>query len=118
MSRKWFSIVLFSILAYSVYSTYIPKYAISGVYKNVNYENSSSFLNKMDKLTLNSNNTFKSESFGTGTYKIEYSINGTRIDFKPTFELGINLKTSISRTWTGAPRILLFKDLSHYYIKI
>lgn len=112
------SIVLISLLlTYFAFYNYLPKSSILGEYINTNYEHSPIFLNKMDKLKLNSDNTFESEAFGTGTYEIEYSTNGTLIDFKPTHEMGISLETRISRTWMGVPRILIFKDLSHYYMK-
>ncbi len=118
MSNKRISIVLISFLiAYNTYFTYLPKCSIWGEYLNTNYENSPIFLNKMDKLKLNSDNTFESESFGKGTYDIEYSLKGTLINFEPTYEMGINLNTRISRTRMGVPQILIFKDLSHYYVK-
>lgn len=78
--RAFFTFSILSLLSYRIYLEYIPITAVSGRYQNLNFENSSVLPNWEDELLLSPNNIFASETFGTGTYQIEYQIDGTYLN--------------------------------------
>lgn len=107
-------IFIFMILSH-VYNNFFTMGMLIGTYKNKNFINSPTGPNNPDKLYIQENNKFSSESWGRGTYKISYSIRGTTIELKD-FNGG-PYSTSIERIWYGKPKIIIFSDLGHYYQK-
>ena len=92
---------------------------IVGSYINKNY-NYPPFLPEIpyeeDNLILYDNNKFSNSIWGVGTYKITYSIFGTKILF--TYEFGISTyKTDIKIDYFGNPKIILFEMENHHYGK-
>ena len=90
---------------------------LTGIYINVNYENSpaAEASRNLDTLYIYADNTFYSRYYGKGRYNLSYSLGGTEIDLN--FQ-NSGLNTSVSRVFFGKPKIGIFWDISHYYVKI
>jgi hypothetical protein len=95
---------------------------ISGVYVNTNYDKDypiAEVPDQADTLVLFDNNTYKSEYYGKGKYKLDYSFGGTRISINPNDRSAMPFQTSINRIYSfGNIKIDLFQDLELYYEKI
>lgn len=104
------------ILGYS-YNNFFSKKMLIGKYINVNFEISPAVETAkfLDTLYIYENNRFYSQYYGKGRYYLSYSLNGTKIDMNCS-NSGRN--TSIRRDWFGKPKIILFRDINHCYIKI
>jgi hypothetical protein len=90
---------------------YMPKY-------NVHYAETPT---KVDTLILKSNNTFKSNYYGSGTYKIEHGFfDITSIDLIYNDGFGLaGYGSYFTRSFLiGKPRITVVEDLDLYYEKI
>ena len=90
---------------------------LTGVYININYENSPAVetSRNLDTLYIYEDNTFSSRYYGNGKYNLSYSLKGTEIDLKYKSS-GYN--TFVTRGFLGKPKIILFSDINHYYVKI
>lgn len=103
-----------------IFNGFFIKIMIVGKYKNINFENNfiAEQANISDVLEIYPNGKFYSPFYGEGTYKLNYSIGGTKIDLNPDNENIAGLNTTISRKYfLGVPKINLFSDLDVYYIK-
>lgn len=99
---------------YLIFNRFHLESSLIGTYHNVNFENSPIFPNTTDTLTIFGNNEFYSNNLGHGSYEISYGMSGTEIYFS-----GRNgIACFVSRTWTGAIKIVVFSDLNHYYSKL
>jgi len=89
---------------------------ITGVYISNNSEPVLEGPDFGDKLILYNNNTFKSDTWGEGTFRLKYSFFETRIVLK--YGGAIYNSYFYRPFFFGAPRISLFRDLNYYYEKI
>lgn len=72
-----------------------------------------------DTLTLFKNNRFESSYWGKGSYKIIYSLDGTKIQLTYRYKFGLaGYKASIERLNWRTPKIILDRDRNHYYEKL
>jgi hypothetical protein len=132
---KKIKIILAVFIAVHSYNHFFTNGMLLGKYVNRNYEDD--FIGYIphiaDTLIIKENNQFESPYYGKGTYKLTYSLGGTKIELhysdgysstningeKVTLSDEENFTTSISRIWfIGNPHILLFEDLNQYYEKI
>ncbi len=106
---------IFFVLIYS-YNNFFSKKMLTGTYVNINYENSPAVetAKRTDTLYIYEDNSFYSRYYGKGTYHLSYSFSGTKIDMSYKSS-GRN--TFIKRDWFGKPKIILFRDINHFYIK-
>ena len=90
---------------------------LSGVYINVNYKNSpaAETSRNLDTLYIYDDNTFYSRYYSKGSYKLSYSLTGTEISLRYQ---NSGYHTFVTRDFFGKPKIVLFWDINHYYIKI
>jgi len=115
------SIILIIVFIFSyLYNNFFIRKSLVGKYANTNFNYPPVIAEvpyEPDTLILYTNNTFESAFLGNGTYKISYYINGTKIDLTQD-RSGTSFNTSISRLYFGKTKIILVKDLNHYYEKI
>ena len=93
---------------------------VEGIYLNTNYETSDAIdtPHQTDTLILFEDNTFKSNYWGKGTYKLTYSYRGTELNLFYEYQFGKGIFVArITRDWFSSPRIILEKHLNHYYKK-
>ena len=95
-----------------VYNSYFPVFLVTGEYEaNIEDDYATYGVDNGDKLVLNKNGTFDSDSWGKGTYKI----NGAEITFKFDND---GFHTHFNRPmFFGKPRIIIFRDLGSEFIK-
>lgn len=93
-----------------------------GTYVNRNYRYSSVLSGipyVSDGLRLCANNQSENSYWGKGTYKITYTITGSKIDLIYNYQFRkASYKASISRLNLGAPKVILFREKDHYYERI
>lgn len=111
---KFFYVLIFCLSLLYLYNNFFTTYNITGVYINRNFEESPIMPNFHDKLILKSDGTCYSSYFGNGKYFIEYNLKGTEITIKSDNDY---IKTYITRNWYTSPKIIIFRDLNHYYEK-
>ncbi|SNQ45045.1 hypothetical protein [Cellulophaga lytica] len=124
MKRILIGIGTFLFIAILVLRCDIPmtKNTVEGVYANTNYGNEICCLespHKADTLILKSDRTFTSGYYGNGTYKVNYGILTTEIDWTYEYEFGkAGHSTYFSNKIYEKPKIILNYDLNHYYEKV
>jgi len=124
MKRILIGIGTFLFIAILVLRCDIPmtKNTVEGVYANTNYGNEICCLespHKADTLILKSDGTFTSGYYGNGTYKVNYGILTTEIDWTYEYEFGkAGHSTYFSNKIYEKPKIILNYDLNHYYKKV
>ena len=99
----------------------ISKEMIPGVYINKNFNSqpcSAEIPQNADRLILYQDNTFHSNFYGTGTYKINFENAISHINLSYNYEYGKGgFSTTISKTLFGRPEITL-DNCDHFYEKI
>ena len=123
MNRIIFKIGAFLLIGFSIVGCDIPmnKDSVIGDYANTNYDNEHCCMNsphKPDTLILNSDGTFSSEFYGTGTYEVSYGISESRIAW--TYDYGVDsviIDTYFNNKVFGNTKIILNGDFNHYYEK-
>jgi hypothetical protein len=106
-------IVLFTF----IYNMFFPKIFVVGKYiGKVNSSFGANGVNDGEKLELFYDNSFKSDSWGSGTFRLKYGIDGTRIVFKFNGEV---VSTYFYRSFLfGKPKIVIFRDFGSAFEKI
>jgi hypothetical protein len=104
------------------WKNYIPESSIFGKYVNNNtepiLEGPSPIQNGVDTLRLFENGTFKSRTWGNGTYEISRSFMRTDIDLTYTYSMGkAGFSTQIKKSMLGKNKIWLNYDLGFYFQK-
>lgn len=124
MRRILFGIGIILFIGLLVLRCDIPmtKNNVVGVYVNTNYGNEPCCLGSphiADTLQLKSDGTFTSGYYGNGTYKVNYGILTTEIDWTYEYEFGkAGYSTYFSNEIYEKPKIILNYDLNHYYKKV
>jgi len=122
MKSKTILILFISFLIIKfLYYNYFFINMVKGIYINTNYEksNGTDIPNQMDTLILFENNTFKSNYWGNGRYKLVYSYRGTELNLFYQYQFGKGVfKAKITREWFSTPKVIIEKDLDHYYKKL
>ncbi|MFY0481379.1 hypothetical protein ACI6PS_02140 [Flavobacterium sp. PLA-1-15] len=106
------------LLGIYVFNSFFTNSMVTGVYVNRNYENDFIAENPhvADTLIIKENYQIESSYWGNGSYKLEYTPEGTNITLKGN---GNSIHTYIRRKYFfGNPKIILFEDLDQYYEKI
>ena len=117
MNKK--AVYLFiGIIVIYLFNSFFTNSMVTGVYVNRNYEND--FVVEIphvaDTLIIKENHQIESSYWGNGSYKLEYTLEGTNIALKGN---GNSIHTYIRRKYFfGNPKIILFEDLNQYYEKI
>ena len=117
------ALLIFGILFIKGLTNYTSKSSLEGRYINNNADNvlegPRPISQGVDTLVINDDNTFDSQTWGEGTYKVEPSIFGTRIDLTYDYEMGkAGYKMLVTSPLFGQERIWLNHDLNFYFEKI
>jgi len=109
-------VILLTIGFIIIFNTYYPSWLITGIYTScVVNQFGSNGIDNNEKLEINSDGTFRGDSWGSGTWELEHSIKGTSIHFKFSNE-GYN--TYFYRSmFFSKPRIVIFRDLNSEFLK-
>ena len=109
-------IALLSIGLIFVLNTYFPSWLITGSYtSSVVDPFATGGIDNNEKLEIYSDGTFKGDTWGQGTWKLEHGLKGTRIDFSFNNE-GYNTYF-YRRMFFSKPRIVIFRDLNSEFLK-
>lgn len=117
------SLLIFGLLFIEGLTNYASKSSLEGRYINNNtdyvLEGPRPISPGVDTLVINNDNTFNSQTWGTGTYKVKPSIFGTRIDLTYDYEMGkAGNEMLVTSPVFGQERIWLNYDLNYYFEKI
>ena len=117
------SSLIFGLLFIKGLTNYVSKSSLEGRYinNNTNYalEGPRPISQGVDTLVINNDNSFDSQTWGTGTYKVKPSIFGTRIDLTYDYEMGkAGYEMLVTSPLFGRERIWLNHDLNYYFEKI
>ncbi len=120
-NKKYAKVILVFLIILFInyfYCNFFTSNMLVGDYYNINYENSPAVetSKNSDILSLKGNNTFYSNYYGEGSYKINYSILGTTIKLYYNSGSAV-IKKTVKRNWFGKPKIIMFEDINHYYKK-
>lgn len=112
-------VIAICILSY-VYNNFFTKSMLLGRYVNTNYEYGP-FLADVpyneDNLMLYADNHFTSNFYGSGTYKLAYSIRGTEIIL--IYHAGsASYRLPIHRNYFYKIKLVIHSDMNHYYGKL
>jgi len=112
------SIVLFFVILYS-FRNFFTVGMLTGKYANTNYENSmiAEVPDRADTLILYDDMTYKSSYYGEGTFSLEYSFEGTHIDWSRGSNGVAGRNSQMQRNWYGNIQISLVTDLRQHYSK-
>lgn len=117
------SLLIFGLLFIEGLTNYASKSSLQGRYINNNadyvFEGPRPISQGVDTLVIKNDNTFDSQTWGTGTYKVKPSIFGTRIDLTYDYEMGkAGYEMLVTSPLFGQERIWLDYDLNYYFEKI
>lgn len=101
------------------FKKYIPNSSIVGDYVNVNYGIRwlADVPSSKDTLILFENNTFKSNYWGEGTYKLKWNFRGTKLEILYNHGRAIS-RFNVKREWFfGKPKLIVSSDLNYHYEK-
>ena len=116
MKIKKRDIVLLIIGFAFIYDSYYPSWLITGSYKShVSDTFATGGIEDNETLEIFSDGSFKADSWGDGTWKLEHRFKGTRIYFKFKNE-GVSTYF-YRRMFFSKPRIEIFRDLNSAFIK-
>jgi hypothetical protein len=115
--RLILGISILFVLAY-MYDCVIPKATVIGTYVSKSKEPMADGPHYGDTLVLLENNNFQSDTWGNGTYEIEYTLNRTRINL--TYDSGKAYYSSYFYRpfFIGPHRIKVSRDLNYYFERI
>lgn len=114
ITKKRYTLIIVTLITITfLYNSFFPKFLVVGTYKSsIKDPFATNGIENGEILTLNSDNTFISETWGNGTYTLK----GSRINFSFNNE---GYSTYFYRPYFfGTPRIVIFRDLNSEYIKI
>ena len=117
------SLLIFGLLLIDGFTNYASKSSLEGFYVNNNteyvLEGPRPISQGVDTLIIHSDNTFDSQTWGKGTYKVKQSFFGTRIDLTYEYEMGkAGYEMKVTSPLFGQERIWLDYDLNFYFEKI
>ena len=124
MRRILFGIGIILFIGLLVLRCDIPmtKNNVVGVYANTNFGNETCCLESphiADTLQLKSDGTFTRGYYGNGTYKVNYGMLTTEIDWTYDYEFEkAGYSTYFSNKIYEKPKIIMNYDLNHYYEKV
>ena len=123
--KKYFSASILLLLGvfvvYECYKNFISQRSLVGGYINKNFDYQgvlSDIPYQTDTLRLLSDNTFTSSYWGKGTYKLKYSLTGTKIELIYHYQYGLaGFSTTVTRLHGVTPVIILDELHNHYLEK-
>ena len=123
--KKYFSASILLLLGvfvvYECYKNFISQRSLVGGYINKNFDYQgvlSDIPYQTDTLMLLSDNTFTSSYWGKGTYKVKYSLTGTKIILIYRYKFGLaSFSTTVTRLQGVTPVIILDELHNHYLEK-
>lgn len=122
MINPRYSIPIFIILLIGtfIYSRYIPLSAVTGIYLSNNSAPLADGPGFGDTLELLDDNSFRSDTWGSGTFNLRHAIGGTSLELRYKYEYGsAGYITQFYRPFFyGKPRISIFRDANSYFEKI
>lgn len=121
MRYKFKILIVLIVLIFSsyLYNNFFTIGMISGTYVSNNTQPILEGPYDSYTLVLFDDNKFISETWGEGTYQLNYSIRGTQIDLNANDASGMGgFNSHLERSFYGKPRIVLFRDLNFYFEKI
>ena len=98
------------------FNTFFPSWIITGTYtSDIVNSFATSGIDNNENLEIYNDGTFKGDSWGKGTWKLEHSFKGTRIDFK--FDNEIFSTYFYRRFFFSKPRIIIYRDFNSEFLK-
>lgn len=114
IKKRYIALLIAAILF--LYNTYYPSWFIVGSYKSsIDDPFATDGIRDNETLEIFSDGTFKGETWGQGTWKLQHGFDGTRIDFTFNGE-GYN-SYFYRRMFFSRPRIVIFRDLNSEFVK-
>lgn len=115
-------LIIFGLICFEGITNYVSKSTLEGLYINNNTEyildGPRPIEQGVDTLIIKNDNTFESQTWGSGTYKIKPSVFGSRIDFTYDYEMGkAGYEMMVSKPLFKAERIWLDYDMNFYFEK-
>ena len=108
-------------VVFESYKNFISQGSVVGGYINKNFDYQgvlSDIPYQTDTLMLLSDNTFTSSYWGKGTYKLKYSLTGTKIELIYRYQYGLaGFSTTVTRLHGVTPVIILDELHNHYFEK-
>ena len=113
--KKRYIFLLIICLTY-IFNVYFPAWLITGSYTSSVEDTFATWgIDDNEKLEIYSDGTFKGDSWGEGTWKLEHGFKGTRIDFRFD-DSGVHT-SFYRRMFFSKPRIVIFRDLNSEFLK-
>jgi len=107
-------------IVYECYKNYISQESLVGGYINKNFDYHgvlSDIPYRKDTLRLLSDNTFTSSYWRKGTYKLKYSLTGTKIILIYRYQFGLaGFSTSVTRL-NGVTPVIILDELHNHYLE-
>ena len=99
-----------------IYNTYFPSWLVTGKYtSSIEDSFATDGIEDNESLELFNDGTFKGDTWGEGTWKLEHGFKGTRIEFSFGHE---GYYTYLyRRMFFSKPRIVIFRDLDSEFLK-
>ncbi len=92
---------------------------LAGIYVSNDKSGFADTPNFSDTLILQDNGKFVSDTWGTGTYELNYSLAGTTICISYNYEFGKGgYSRSVYRPLLRSPRISINSDLDSYFARL
>ncbi len=109
-------IALFIIGFIFIYNSYYPSWLITGSYtSSINDPFATDGIGDNESLEIFNDGTFKGDTWGAGTWKLEHEFKGTRIEFR--FNNEGNNTYFYRRMFFSKPRIVIYRDLNSEFLK-
>ncbi len=121
MTRRTKIIITVFIILLSIYITknFFLRTTITGTYISNDKSGLADGPNFGDTLILYDNGKFISDTWGMGTYELNYTLTGTELKINYSYQFGgAGYETSIYQPLFEKPRIIINKDLGTYFRKI
>lgn len=99
-----------------IYNTYYPSWLITGSYtSNIDDPFATGGIEDNENLEIFNDGTFKGDTWGKGTWRLEHGMRATRIEFS-FYNEGYNTYF-YRRYFFSKPRIVIFRDLNSEFVK-
>tara|TARA_B100001173_G_C15842857_1_gene485399 strand:- start:388 stop:741 length:354 start_codon:yes stop_codon:yes gene_type:complete len=114
IKKRYIALLIVGLMFIS--NTYFPSWLITGTYtSSIDDSFATSGIDDNESLEIFNDGTFKGDTWGEGTWKLEHGFRGTRIDF--SFDNESYNTYFYRRMFFSKPRIVIFRDLNSEFLK-
>ena len=111
IKKRYIALLIVGLMFIS--NTYFPSWLITGTYtSSIDDSFATSGIDDNESLEIFNDGTFKGDTWGEGTWKLEHGFRGTRIDF--SFDNESYNTYFYRRMFFSKPRIVIFRDLNSF----